>query len=114
AAVGRGVTQDVILGAGFDTFAYRQPAWANGVRIFEVDQPASQAAKRERLEAVGIAVPANVTFAAIDFEQQTLEEGLTAAGFDPAACSCLSCLGVLVCVTREAGVDLFVLLASWL
>ncbi len=104
AAVERGVTQMVQLGAGLDTFAYRQPVWACGVRLFEVDHPASQRAKRERLAAAGIAVPANVTFAAVDFEHETLEEGLARAGFDPAQVTFVSCLGVLVYLTLE-GID---------
>ncbi len=45
-AVRAGIGQYVILGAGLDTFAYRQPGWAAGLRIFEVDQPASQQVKR--------------------------------------------------------------------
>ncbi len=68
AAVERGVRAYVVLGAGYDTFAYRQPAWMRGVRIFEVDAPATQAEKRERLRAAGIAVPANVAYVPVDFE----------------------------------------------
>src|SRR5262245_19591796 len=62
-----GIAQYVILGAGLDTFAYRQPPWASQLRIFEVDHPASQAVKRQRLEQAGIPLPANLEFAAIDF-----------------------------------------------
>ena len=53
-AIVRGITQYVILGAGFDTFAYRQPLWAKTLKIFEVDQPATQAQKRLRLEQAGM------------------------------------------------------------
>ncbi len=77
-ALERGVTQFVALGAGLDTFAYRQPPWARALRIFEVDHPASQAAKRERLAEAGIDVPANVVYAPIDFEHDTLAAGLRA------------------------------------
>lgn len=110
-ALDRGVTQFVVLGAGLDTFAYRQPVWAAALRIFEVDHPASQALKRERLMAAGVAVPANVTFAPIDFEHDTLESGLARAGFDPAARTFVSCLGVLVYLTGEAIADLFAFIA---
>jgi len=72
AAAAAGVGQAVILGAGFDTFAYRQPAWAAPLRIFEVDQPASQAAKRELLGRAGISAPANLTYVALDFERLPL------------------------------------------
>lgn len=57
AAASRGVRQYVILGAGYDTFAYRQPVWAASLRIFEVDHVASQQAKVERLRSVGISIP---------------------------------------------------------
>src|SRR5258708_18099773 len=63
-AVTRGVKQYVVLGAGLDTFAYRNPFAA--LQIFEVDYPATQAWKRERLEAAGIAIPATLTFAPVD------------------------------------------------
>jgi methyltransferase (TIGR00027 family) len=94
-AVDRGVTQYVALGAGLDTFAYRQPAWASSLRIFEVDHPASQAAKRARLAGAGIAVPSNVSFVALDLESDPVGPGLAAAGFDPARPAFISCLGVL-------------------
>jgi methyltransferase (TIGR00027 family) len=111
-AVERGVRQYVLLGAGFDTFAYRQPEWARVLRIIEVDQPASQQAKRDRIEAAGIPVPSNLTFAAIDFERQTLRDGLVAHGVDLGAPAFVSCLGVLVYLTRAAVVDLFAFVAS--
>ncbi|MGH7653736.1 MAG: class I SAM-dependent methyltransferase [Gemmatimonadaceae bacterium] len=110
-AVARGVTQFVVLGAGLDTFAYRQPTWASRLRIYEVDHPSSQAAKRRRLEAAGIALPPNLTYAPIDFEHDTLESGLARAGFDPVAMTFVSCLGVLVYLTAEAIADLFAFVA---
>jgi methyltransferase (TIGR00027 family) len=106
-AVARGATQMVQLGAGLDTFAYRQPSWSGGVRLFEVDHPASQVAKRERLAAAGIALPQNLTYAPVDFEHETLDAGLARAGFDPAQVTFVSCLGVLVYLTMEAIDGLF-------
>ncbi len=79
-AVGHGVRQYVVLGAGLDTFAYRNPY--PGLRVFEVDHPATQAWKREQLQAAGIAIPPSLTFVPIDFEQQTLADGLGQSGFD--------------------------------
>ena len=111
AAVKRGVTQFVALGAGLDTFAFRQPPWAAALRIFEVDHPASQALKRERLTLAGIAIPSNLTFAPIDFEHDTLQSGLERAGFDPAAKTLVSCLGVLVYLSGDAIADLFAFIA---
>jgi methyltransferase (TIGR00027 family) len=94
-AASRGVGQYVALGAGLDTFAYRQPDWASRLRIFEVDHPASQAAKRARLAGAGTAVPPNVSFVALDLESDPVGPGLAAAGFDPARPAFISCLGVL-------------------
>jgi methyltransferase (TIGR00027 family) len=101
-AVARGLRQCVVLGAGFDTFAYRQPAWMDGVRLFEVDAPATQAAKRARLAAAGIAEPPNVVYAAIDFERTSLAAGLRDAGLDLDAPAFFSWLGVMMYLTRHA------------
>lgn len=101
-AVARGVRQCVVLGAGFDTFAYRQPAWMQDVRLFEIDAPATQAEKRARLAAAGIAEPPNVVYAAIDFERTSLAAGLREAGLDLGAPAFFSWLGVMVYLTRDA------------
>lgn len=102
AAVRHGVRQYVVLGAGFDTFAYRQPVWAHALRVFEVDHPDSQAWKRGRLRRAGIRVPANVTYAPIDFERETLGDALAAAGLDARAPVFCSWLGVTVYLTPGA------------
>jgi methyltransferase (TIGR00027 family) len=81
ACVARGVRQIVVLGAGLDTFSLRNPYAGQGVGVFEVDYPATQVWKRERLEQAGLAIPPSLTFAPIDFERQSLAEGLAAAGF---------------------------------
>jgi methyltransferase (TIGR00027 family) len=99
-AVAQGVAQYVVLGAGLDTFAYRNPHL--GVRVFEVDHPATQVWKGEQLQAAGIAIPASLTFVPIDFEQQTLADGLEHSGFDPNAATFFSWLGVTPYLTREA------------
>src|SRR5580658_4117585 len=99
-AVAQGVTQYVVLGAGLDTFAYRNPH--PSLRVFEVDHPDTQAWKREQLRAASIPVPPSITFAPIDFEQQTLEAGLAHSGLDTAAPAFFSWLGVTPYLTREA------------
>ena len=104
AAVERGVRQYVLLGAGFETFAYRQPVWARALRIFEVDQIATQQAKRDRLETAAIAVPDNVTFVPVDFEVDALADRLVASGFDLQQRACLSWLGVTMYL-EEAAID---------
>jgi methyltransferase (TIGR00027 family) len=76
AAVLCGVTQYVILGAGFDTFALRQPSWAKALKIFEVDHSGTQAMKCSHLASAGLAIPDNVVFANIDFEHESLHDGL--------------------------------------
>jgi methyltransferase (TIGR00027 family) len=111
-AVQRGVTQYLLLGAGYDTFAYRQPAWAAALRVFEVDHPTSQQAKRDKLAAVGVHVPGNVTYAPIDFEVDTLHAGLERAGFDFAQPTFISCLGVLMYLTEAAVYEIFDFVAT--
>lgn len=100
ASVAQGVTQYVVLGAGLDTFAYRNPH--PGLRVFEVDHPNTQAWKREQLQAAGIAIPPFMTFVPIDFEQQTLADGLAHSGFVADAPAFFSWLGVTPYLTREA------------
>jgi len=100
-SIKRGVRQYVVLGAGLDTSAYRTPAANGDLRVFEVDHPATQAWKRERLRAAGIPVPANLTFVPVDFERQRLAEQLDVVGFQPAP-TFFSWLGVTPYLTREA------------
>jgi methyltransferase (TIGR00027 family) len=99
-AVRRGVRQLVVLGAGLDTFAYRNPH--DGLRVFEADNPATQAWKRQRLRDAGIGVPPSVRFAAVDFETIGLAEGLAGAGFDAGAPAFFSWLGVVVYLSEQA------------
>ncbi|MDE1154565.1 MAG: class I SAM-dependent methyltransferase [Acidobacteriaceae bacterium] len=105
ASVARGVaTQYLLLGAGLDTFAYRNPH--EGVRVFEVDHPATQAWKRECLEEAAIAVPESMRHVAVDFEQTT-EQGslatqLLSAGFSLAQPTVVAWLGVVPYLTLEA------------
>src|SRR5450755_3917709 len=66
-AFDNGVRQYVLLGAGLDTFAYRQPSWAKSLRIFEVDHPTTQRWKRRRLAEARASVPLNVSFIPGDF-----------------------------------------------
>ena len=76
AAVQRTVRQYIILGAGFDTFALRQPEWAGILKIFEVDQPGTQALKRTLMSAAGLSMPENADFIEIDIEKESLGDGL--------------------------------------
>jgi methyltransferase (TIGR00027 family) len=94
------VTQYVILGAGLDTFAYRNPH--PGLRVFEIDHPATQAWKREQLDAAGIPIPPPLTFVPVDFEHQTLANALANSGLNTNAPAFFSWLGVTPYLTREA------------
>jgi methyltransferase (TIGR00027 family) len=99
-AVARGVTQYIVLGAGLDTFAYRNPFPA--LRVFEVDFPATQEWKRALLAEAAIELPANLTFVPLDFEHQTLAEGLAKAGFDNRKPAFFGWVGVVPYLTLEA------------
>src|SRR6202142_1126151 len=99
-AVGGGVRQIVILGAGLDTFALRNPH--GGVEIYEVDHPATQAWKRQRLAEAEIALPSWLTFVPVDFEGDDLGEKLAAAGFEQNAPAFFTWLGVVPYLTEEA------------
>jgi methyltransferase (TIGR00027 family) len=101
AATKRGTRQLVVLGAGLDTTAYRALP-SHDLRIFEVDHPATQAWKRERLAEAGIPLPAALTFVPIDFESATLAAGMAAAGFDPTQQTFFTWLGVVPYLTDDA------------
>jgi methyltransferase (TIGR00027 family) len=99
-AVANGVKQYVILGAGLDTFAYRNPF--PSLRVFEVDFPATQEWKRAMLDDAAITVPESVTFVPLDFEHKTLAAGLAEAGFDGGAPAFFGWLGVVPYLTIAA------------
>jgi methyltransferase (TIGR00027 family) len=95
-----GVTQYVVLGAGLDTFAHRNPY--PELRVFEVDHPATQQWKRELLSGLNLPEPKRLTYVPVDFEHQALPAELLRAGFDPAATAFFSWLGVIPYITLEA------------
>jgi methyltransferase (TIGR00027 family) len=100
AAMARGATQYVVLGAGLDTYAYRNAH--SRLRVFEVDHPATQAWKRKQLAAAGIAIPSSLTFVPTDFEEQSLCSVLQSSGFQAGEISFFSWLGVTPYLTAEA------------
>jgi methyltransferase (TIGR00027 family) len=99
-AIAHGVTQYIILGAGLDTFALRNPH--PHLRVFEVDHPATQAWKRDLLHQSNLPTPTNLTFVPVDFERQSLATQLLAATFDPTQPAFFSWLGVIPYLTPEA------------
>jgi methyltransferase (TIGR00027 family) len=102
AAVESGVRQIVILGAGLDTFALRNPHSALNIRIYEVDHPATQAGKRERLVEAQITVPPGLILVPVDFEQDDVGERLTTAGFQQNSPAFFTWLGVVPYLTEDA------------
>jgi methyltransferase (TIGR00027 family) len=102
AAVRRGFTQYVILGAGLDSFAYRRPDFMKHVQVFEVDHPASQAWKRQRVAELEIPVPPALRYIPIDFETQTLADGIFAGGVNRNVPVFLSWLGVTQYLSSDA------------
>jgi methyltransferase (TIGR00027 family) len=101
AAMEWGVRQLVVLGAGLDTYAYRS-AFGGRLRVFEVDHPATQEWKSERLHEAGIAMPEHLTLAPVDFERETLSEGLGAASFDPLQATFFTWMGVVPYLSEGA------------
>jgi methyltransferase (TIGR00027 family) len=100
---GHGVDQYVLLGAGLDTFAQRRPEVASRLRVFEVDQPAASAWKRQRLVELGYGIPDWLRLVPVDFEAgASWWERLTAAGFDPARPAVVASTGVSMYLTRDA------------
>ena len=100
AAATQGLEQVVILGAGFDTMAWRIRDVLSNVTVYEVDHPATQAVKRRVSERIG--APSNLRFVAVDFEVDDFVENLRAAGFDPQRRSFIVWVGVTYYLTAQA------------
>ena len=101
-AVERGVRQIVILGAGLDTFALRSPHGARQIRIYEVDHPATQAWKSQRLAEAQIALPPWLILVPVDFERDDVGGKLIAAGFQQNSPAFFTWLGVVPYLTEDA------------
>jgi len=101
-AAANGTGQYVILGAGLDSFAYRRDDLLGGLRVFEVDHPATQSWKRRRLAELGVGLPDRLVFAPVDFERQNLRDGLEHAGFNFGQRAVFSWVGVTMYLTLDA------------
>ncbi|MET3877268.1 SAM-dependent methyltransferase [Chitinophaga sp. OAE865] len=97
-----GTRQYVILGAGLDTFAQRQPQIASQLQVFEIDQPGTQTWKQQRLTELGFGIPEWLHFVSVDFEISSWWEQLIKAGFDTGKPAMIACTGVTLYLTREA------------
>jgi len=103
AAVRNGVTQYVILGSGFDSFAFRRPDL--DLTVFEVDRAAMIRLKRERLDKANLKIPDGLNLVPFDFERGDLRNALTAAGFDPGSRSFFNWMGVTYYLTQASILD---------
>ena len=112
-SIARGTTQYVILGAGLETFPYRNPYSKCGLTIFEVDHPDTQAWKRRRLALTAIPVPSGLSFVPVDFERQKLEVELERAGFRFDKAAFFSWLGVTPYLANEVVMATFKLIHSF-
>lgn len=104
-AVQQGVQQYVILGAGLDTFAFRQPELMKRLQVFEIDQPATQAFKQKRLTELGWELPAQLHFVPVDFSKEGLAAALQRSAYDPQKASFFSWLGVTYYLTQAVMLD---------
>lgn len=111
-AVSIGTRQYLIFGAGYDTFAYRQPTWAEKIQIFEIDHPFTANDKRIRLEKAKITIPNNVDFIETDFTNEQWQTGLTQNTiFDGNQISFCSILGVAYYLSRQTFNELITVLS---
>lgn len=101
-AVSKGVRQYVVLGAGLDTFGWRNPYAGQGLQVYEVDHPATQAWKKSLVSEAGLGDGHAVRFVACDFEKDSLGASLREAGFQADEPVCFSWLGVTVYLPKEA------------
>jgi methyltransferase (TIGR00027 family) len=111
-AVEAGAEQYVLIGAGFDSFALRRPLFADALQIFEIDFPATQFLKIERIASCGVSLPDSVHFVAADLARVSVAEALARASFDPSKLTFFSWLGVTMYLTREANIATLTSLAS--
>ena len=96
-----GIQQLVILGAGYDSRAYRFDL-PGRVKTFEVDHPATQADKMDKVQRVFGKIPEHVTYVPVDFITQTLSDGLLSSGYDPDLVSLFIWQGVTMYLTPPA------------
>jgi len=112
-AAARGVKQYIVLGAGWDSFAYRQPDWARALEIVEVDHPRTQEFKIELIKAKGLGPRQNVSYLPVDFAAESVIDRLTRVGTNAARPIFVSWLGVTQYLVPESVSAILRALASW-
>jgi methyltransferase (TIGR00027 family) len=111
-ALATGIGQYVVLGAGLDSFAFRLPDWAAGVKVYEVDHPATQTAKRRRLAGLGLDMPHHLEFLPADFEKETIADALARSSFSPDQTAFFSWMGTTMYLSPEAAMQTLGAIAS--
>lgn len=106
-AIKMGVKQYVILGAGFDTFAFRKPELLKKIKVFEIDHPATQELKLKRIKDLGWEISPSLKFVPVDFSKDDLKKALLDSGFDSNGLSFFSWLGVTYYLSREEVINMF-------
>jgi methyltransferase (TIGR00027 family) len=112
AAVTKGVRQYVLIGAGFDSFALRRPAFAAQLQIFEIDFPATQRLKLQRIAECGISLPDSVHFVATDLSEESVAAALSRSSYRKDQLTFFSWLGVTMYLAREANLATLESIAS--
>lgn len=114
-AVHMGAKQYLIFGAGYDTFAYRQPTWADRLEIFEIDHPTTASDKRQRISNANIAIPHNVHYIEADFTKEAWQKMLMNHKiFDSSKISCCTILGVAYYLSKQTFEDLISVISNLL
>ncbi len=111
-AIAKGITQYVIIGAGYDSFALRRRDLSDSIRIFEMDHPATQKAKRKRLSELRVELPTNLEFIPVDLENETVTEALKRSSHVREVPTFFSWLGTIHYLSRDAVFKTFRSLAS--
>jgi len=111
-AVRLGAKQYVILGAGMDTFAYRNPELLSKIHVFEVDHPDTQKFKKQKVDGAGWDVPDNLHYVPMDFTKDSLPDELKKAGFDNDKITFFSWLGVTYYLTKDDNVNMMKTVSS--
>jgi methyltransferase (TIGR00027 family) len=112
AAVTQGIRQYVLIGAGFDSFALRRPAFAAELQIFEIDYPATQRLKRQRIAECSVTLPDSVHFIAADLAEESVAAALSRSPYRKDQLTFFSWLGVTMYLTREANLATLQSIAS--
>ncbi len=112
-AVANGVDQYVIVGAGFDSFALRRADLASRLRVFELDHPDTQRDKRERVNRLGVGVPENLEFVGVDFEKESVADGLRRSGFQSDRPAFFSWLGTTPYLSNAATLNTLASIAGF-